>query len=1339
NVLTSQPTISTTAATNSAAGTYPITVGGGSAANYSFAYTNGTLTVTATTQAITFNAIPIKYLDEGSFTLSATASSGLAVSYESSNTNVATVSGSTVTLKSAGSTTITASQAGDSNWNPATNVPQTLTVQARDTDGDGVTDVMEVADGTQTNNAASFNPLSKGLIAFYPFNGNANDSSGNGYHGEVGATTSISNDRFGVASKAYQFDGSAPSGIEAQNTEGLNFSGGKFTVSAWIQSSVLQVDNSIAGKHVFNSQNGYGISMWQDSPCFYVGSDPRLQAPQTYSDGIWHHVVGTWDGARMALYINGVLDVSKNWSYSNFNSARFMIGKSAGVNPHGGGRFIGKIDDVRLYNRALSSSEVVQLLGQEAGSLLPAITSTNSFLGKVGVSTNWTVTASGSTPITFGGTNLPAGLSIATNGTISGTPTTAGTTSTILMASNNYGVATQTNSFIIAKGDQTISFSSLGTKYLDQGSFTLNATASSGLAVSYTSSNTNVATVSGSTVTLKSVGTTTITASQSGDSNWNAATNVPQTLTVQARDTDGDGVTDVMEVADGTQTNNASSFNPLSRGLIAYYPLDGDGRDASGHGIHGTMDANILTDANPVKGGALRFTWADNLTGPCIYGTGLNLGYRSFTVGIWVKRFFGNGEGGWILRTGGWMVGEPNPGGVTGQSFHIVTDSGMIRFSFFYDDFDIFQPILVGEWQHLAFVYDKDTSKRRIYVNGELKAENNPAYGFTGNGNFSFGHQSVSLDEIRFYERALDGSEVSQLYLAFAGEFLPGISSTNSFLGKVGVSTNWTVTASGSTPITFRGTNLPAGLSIATNGLISGTPMTAGTNSTILSASNNYGVATQTNTFVIAKGDQTISFSSLGTKYLDEGSFTLNATASSGLTVSYTSSNTNVATVSAVTLRSAGITTITASQAGNSNWNVAANVPQTLNVQARDTDGDGVTDVMELADGTLINDATSFNPLSKGLIAFYPFNGNANDFSGNGYHGTVYGATQVQGIGAQQDSSYRFVNASDWIKSPVGASRFTSDYTLSIWSKIDDFNAGTGGQMHLLSGNLGMLNLTICGFPNDGTDKAKRVSFYMFRDNPWTQVPPGNLWSAQQLESGPWYHLVVRRMGSTYSIFIDGVLSVALTDDRTFAMEDSFIEIGNAFRTPPITSYYHGSLDNLRMYDRALSLAEISQVYVAESGNLDTDGDGLTDAWERGYGRYQIIPGNFTWEQAKADAEARGGHLATITSEAEWNFVRTVLSDDFSAAYESGADIWLGGSDLKVEGQWEWVTSEIWGFHDWRTGQPNNISDSGDADFLELETHANILDGSALGKLLCFGIWLPDRSDEGGHGRGWVQ
>jgi hypothetical protein len=229
------------------------------------------------------------------------------------------------------------------------------------------------------------------------------------------------------------------------------------------------------------------------------------------------------------------------------------------------------------------------------------------------------------------------------------------------------------------------------------------------------------------------------------------------------------------------------------------------------------------------------------------------------------------------------------------------------------------------------------------------------------------------------------------------------------------------------------------------------------------------------------------------------------------------------------------------------------------NPYQKDSDGDGVNDPVEIADGTNPNDANSYSNLSKGLVAYYPFNGNANDESGNGYHGTVFGATQVQGVGAQQDFGYRFVAANDWIKSPVGALGLSSDYTLSIWSKVDDFNAGTGGQMSLLSGNRGMLNLAICGFPNDGTDNAKRVSFYMFQENPFTQVPPGNLWSSQQLDSGFWYHIVVQRSGSTYSIFVDGVLSVALTDSRSLVLDDSYLEIGNAFRSAPKTSYYHGS------------------------------------------------------------------------------------------------------------------------------------------------------------------------------------
>ena len=58
--------------------------------------------------------------------------------------------------------------------------------------------------------------------------------------------------------------------------------------------------------------------------------------------------------------------------------------------------------------------------------------------------------------------------------------------------------------------------------------------------------------------------------------------------------------------------------------------------------------------------------------------------------------------------------------------------------------------------------------------------------------------------------------------------------------------------------------------------------------------------------------------------------------------------------------------------------------------------------------------------------------------------------------------------------------------------------------------------------------------------------------------------------------------------------------------------------------------------------------------------------------------------------------------------YASVADLWLGASDKETEGQWKWVTGELWSFTDWRSGSPNNISDSGDADFLELELHSNV-------------------------------
>ena len=107
------------------------TLTGTKASNYALSQPTGlTAAITVANQTITFNALSTYYVNDATFTLAATASSALAVSYSSSNAAVATISGSTVTIVGPGTATISATQAGDANYNPAIAVNQTLTVLA---------------------------------------------------------------------------------------------------------------------------------------------------------------------------------------------------------------------------------------------------------------------------------------------------------------------------------------------------------------------------------------------------------------------------------------------------------------------------------------------------------------------------------------------------------------------------------------------------------------------------------------------------------------------------------------------------------------------------------------------------------------------------------------------------------------------------------------------------------------------------------------------------------------------------------------------------------------------------------------------------------------------------------------------------------------------------------------------------------------------------------------------------------------------------------------------------------------------------------------------------------
>ncbi len=89
----------------------------------------------------------------------------------------------------------------------------------------------------------------------------------------------------------------------------------------------------------------------------------------------------------------------------------------------------------------------------------------------------------------------------------------------------------------------------------------------------------------------------------------------------------------------------------------------------------------------------------------------------------------------------------------------------------------------------------------------------------------------------------------------------------------------------------------------------------------------------------------------------------------------------------------------------------------------------------------------------------------------------------------------------------------------------------------------------------------------------------------------------------------------------------------------------------------------------------------------QGQADYQIIQGNFTWHQAKADAEARGGRLAVLNTQAKINEANAFLQGQASRQW-----LWIGLTDEVAEGQWKWINGDQVSANNWDQGEPNSLS-----------------------------------------------
>ena len=283
-----------------------------------------------------------------------------------------------------------------------------------------------------------------------------------------------------------------------------------------------------------------------------------------------------------------------------------------------------------------------------------------------------------------------------------------------------------------------------------------------------------------------------------------------------------------------------------------------------------------------------------------------------------------------------------------------------------------------------------------------------------------------------------------------------------------------------------------------------------------------------------------------------------------------------------------------------------------------DTDGDGFSDAMEVSVGSDLNDPNS-TPLGQGLVGWYPFDGNASDMSGNGNHATVYGATLSVDRHLQANMAYSF----DGVNDSIGGGTWFNNLNegaFSIWIK-NEAPVPTGNI--LIMGSVEQFfqggNFNHAVYQNRSGGPGTRYHYPnpvdSFSNLDWVQITV--TWNAQNT-MGMWLN------GRPYDIGVrvtDGGVSGNYPNFGVGARQD--LVHGSHFQ-----GFFHGSIDDIRIYNRVLSTKEIDFLYRKESPNHFAELNSTVNLemiW--------VEPGTFTMGSPTSEAGRRHEieHNVTLT------------------------------------------------------------------------------------------------------------
>ncbi len=1043
-----------------------------------------------------------------------------------------------------------------------------------------------------------------GKVASYSFNGNSVDGTSFANHASMkdGASTT---DRFGYGNSAMQFNGTS---TEVTASNGAQLNSANTTISFWVK------PNSFPGSgEVYILSHGGWQERWKISmpghgkPVFTTHSggaccsDMDSGTPLTI--GAWTHVVMTHNGTKDIIYFNGVQVNEKNVSGA-LDATTHPLG--IGYNPiDGGGWFDGALDEVEIYNYALSAGDISALYASQS-----------TFPGTVtNLVAEYKLNGNGVDNTQFGNHAelMDDAIAVANRHGWGGNALEGGA-----VADNS--IALQSDYTTISFWVKPNSFPGSGEVFiLSNGGWQerwkislpghgkpVFTTHSGGACCSDMDSGTPLTIGAWTHVVMVHDGTKDIiyfNGVQINEKNVTGAldkTKYPFGIGFDPIDGASffDGALDDIQVYNVAlnATQIAALYaaqNPaptVTGSLVAHYAFSGNSLDETAYSNHASP-AHFAKDRFGKANKAAGFDGATEVTA----ANSPQLNSPNTTVSFWVNpnSYPGNGEvfllsfGGWQER---WKISMPSHGKPVWTTNHANGISDM--------DSGNGNELPLDTWTHVVMVHDG--TKDRIYFNGTQVAEKD-VVGALDNTTYplGIGYNPIDggnwfdgdLDEVQIYNVALNATQIGALYTAQSQAPISSdteapnaplnLSATVTFnnvllewlpaTDNVGV-TAYNVWQDGVLVATTTGTSLyfPAL-----------TPLTL------------YGFAV---TAVDAEGNESLPTSLNVTTGPDQTPDTTPPTVPANLQgqagfisvlLSWDAStdDTQVAGyivwVDGVYFDSLSANSLTSLVTG-----LEPETAYSFEVAAFDLTGN------ESAKAELTIETTQpLNTGEPGLVAHYPFDGNANDATPYQNHGAIGGNPTFENVthpsGGGQ--AIKFDGQQDSVLAP-NAVQLLSDYTtVSFWIRVDGTNTQDAESYVIDFGHW---------------DQRFKISLPQHRKPVWTTnsnniqfpnfISDMDSGDGNELVIGVWSYVTMVHDGTNDIIYKDGQLANTKpangklnTTARPLAFGNNPIEGGQ---------YFIGALDNVKIYNRALTADEATTLY--QSGSITgTNEPSLVDAY----------------------------------------------------------------------------------------------------------------------------------------------